>query len=236
MPAYSQPFGGVPVRVTNVTDPEHPYTYTQPIDLNRFDGKTSYAHSLDVDRTGVAWVAGDRGYWTSGDHWDPVQKKHRVATADDPVPYAGGMTPLTNAAQNDDFGYFDHNAQRITQKIGNHPARDLLLATNENITTCSQAGELKIVSLAGSSDGQGWNSTPEHPFRLNLVSHSTVWAQPGANTSVTASCSAHSFTVNGNVIAQAWYAGFAEIKKVAPRPDSGDIAQKLMKQTLGRLG
>jgi hypothetical protein len=209
MPAYSQPFGGVPVWVTNITDPAHPYTYTQPIDLNRFDGKTSYAHSVDVDRNGVAWVAGeggDRGYWTSGDHWDPVQKKNRVATANDPVPYAGGVTPLTNPAQNDFFGYFDHNAQHITQKIGNYPAGDLLAVTNENITTCSQAGELKIVSLSGSYDGQGWSSTPDHPFRLNLVGHWTAWGQPGSDTSATASCSAHWFTVNGNIIVQAWYA------------------------------
>jgi hypothetical protein len=208
-PAYSVPFGGVPVWVTNITDPAHPYTYAQPIDLNRFDGQTSYAHSVDVDRNGVAWVAGeggDRGYWTSGDHWDPVQKVTRVATAWDPVPYAGGVTPLTNPAQNDFFGYFDHNAQHITQKVGNYDAGDLLYVTNENITTCSQAGELKIVSLKGSYNGEGWNSTPANPFRLTLVGHWTAWGQPGSSTSATASCSAHWFTVNGNVIAQAWYA------------------------------
>ena len=40
----------------------------------------------------------------------------------------------------------------------------------------------KIVSLAGSYDGQGWNSTPQNPFRLNLVGHWTPWGKPGSAT------------------------------------------------------
>ena len=38
-----------------------------------------------------------------------------------------------NPTQDDFFGYFDHNAQHITQKVGNYPAGDLLYVTNENI-------------------------------------------------------------------------------------------------------
>jgi hypothetical protein len=206
-PAYSEKRGGVPVWVTDVSDPAHPFTYDKPIDLDRFDGQTAYDHSVDVDRNGVAWVAGeggDRGYWTSGDHWDPVQKKNRVATAYDPVPYAGGTTPLTNPTQDDFFGYFDHNAQHITQKVGNYPAGDLLYVTNENILDCQHAGELKIVSLSGSYNGEAWRSTPQNPFRLQLVGHWTVNGKPGEADSN--NCSAHWFTVNGNTIAQAWYA------------------------------
>ena len=105
--------------------------------------------------------------------------------------------------QDDFFGYFDHNAQHITQKVGNYATGDLLYITNENIITCSQAGELKVVSLAGSYDGEGWSSTPQNPFRLNLVGHWTPWGKAGSAT--TGSCSAHWFTVNGNMVVQAWY-------------------------------
>jgi len=199
---------GVPVWVTDIHDPKHPYTFPQPIDLGRFDGTTAYTHSVDVDRNGVAWVAGeggDRGYWTRGPHWDPVQKQARVATASDPVPYAGGVTePTTPGAPTDDFfAYFDHNAQHVTWKLGNFDKGELLLVTNENITTCSQAGEFKIVSLAGSFDGAGWRSTPDEPFRLKLVGHWTAWGQEGSATS--GSCSAHWFTVNGNIVVEGWY-------------------------------
>ncbi len=207
-PPYSEPRGGVPLWVTDIRDINHPFTYPEPLDLDRFDGQTSYDHSVDVDRNGVAWVAGeggDRGYWTKGLHWDPVQQVNRVATAYDPVPYAGGVSDLTPGATGDFFGYFDHNAQHVTWKLGNYPAGNLLLITNENITTCSQAGELKIASLDGSYDGASWRSTPQNPFRLKLVGHYTAWGQEGSDTS-NASCSAHWFTVNGNIVAQAWYA------------------------------
>jgi hypothetical protein len=206
-PPYALPRGGVPLWATDIRDINHPFTYAQPIDLDRFDGQTSYVHSVDVDRNGVAWVAGeggDRGYWTTGRHWDPVRNQYRVATAYDPVPYAGGVSAPTPNAGDDFFAYFDHNAQHVTWKLGDYPAGDLLLITNENITTCSQAGELKIESLDGSFDGAGWRSTPQNPFRLKLVGHYTAWGQEGSGTS--GSCSAHWFTVNGNIVAQAWYA------------------------------
>jgi len=199
---------GVPAWVTDIRDINHPYTFPDPVDLGRFDGQTAYVHSVDVDRNGVAWVAGeggDRGYWTRGLHRDPVQRRLRVATAYDPVPYAGGVTePTTPNAPTDDFyAYFDHNAQHVTWRLGPYGPGELLLVTNENITTCSEAGQLKIESLAGSFDGEGWRSTPDHPFRLELVGHYTAWGQEGSATS--GSCSAHWFTVNGNIIVQAWY-------------------------------
>jgi hypothetical protein len=205
-PPYALPRGGLPVWVTDIRDYHHPVTSPTPLDTNRFDGATSYVHSVDVDRDGIAWAAGeggDRGYWTRGRHWDPVQEEYRVATAFDPVPYAGGVTQPTDPTRNDFFAFFDHNAQHITQKVGSFDKGELLYITNEDITTCSRAGELKIASLNGSYDGEGWRSTPENPFRLQLVGHWSVWGKPGAATS--GSCSAHWFTVNGNVIAQAWY-------------------------------
>ena len=205
-PAYSQKRGGVPIWVTDISDPTNPVTYPTPLDTARFDGQTGYVHSVDVDRNGVAWASGEggvRGYYTVGTHYDPVKKVTRTATAWDPIPYAGGTTPLVATATDDFFGYFDHNAQHITDKVGNYPAGDLLYVTNENIVACSVAGELKIVSLAGSYNGEGWNSTPANPFRLSLVGHWTPWGKPGSAT--TGSCSAHWFTTNGNTIVQAWY-------------------------------
>ncbi|HET6549206.1 MAG TPA: hypothetical protein VFG79_12145 [Solirubrobacter sp.] len=207
-PAYSQPWGGVPVWVTNIQDIEHPYTYADPVDTDRFDGKTGYAHGVDVDRNGVAWVAGaggDRGYWTSGNHWDPVAKENRIATAFDPVPYAGGVTPPVDPERNDFFAYFDHNVQHSTAKLGDYDKGELLFVTNEDIQDCPTAGELKIVSLKGSYNGEGWRSTEESPFRLKMVSHWTVWGQEGADDNPESSCSAHWFTMNGNIIVQAWY-------------------------------
>ena len=126
----------MPIWVTDISDPAHPYTYPTPLDTARFDGQTGYVHSVDVDRNGVAWASGEggvRGYYTVGTHYDPVKKVTRVATAFDPIPYAGGTTPLVNPTQDDFFGYFDHNAQHITQKVGNYPSGDLLYVTNENI-------------------------------------------------------------------------------------------------------
>ena len=205
-PAYSQKRGGVPIWVTDISDPAHPSTFPTPLDTARFDGQTGYVHSVDVDRNGIAWASGEggvRGYYTVGTHYDPVKKVNRVATAWDPIPYAGGTTPLVNPTQDDFFGYFDHNAQHITQKVGNYPSGDLLYVTNENIIDCSVAGELKVVSLAGSYDGQGWSSTPQSPFRLNLVGHWSPWGKAGSAT--TGTCSAHWFTVNGNTVVQAWY-------------------------------
>jgi hypothetical protein len=197
MPAWH----GVPVWVTDIHDIEHPYTFSQAVDLNRFDQLTDYVHSVDVDKNGVAWTSGAggvRGYWTQGRHWDPVKKQNRVATAYDPVPYAGGT--VVDPAP---VSYFDHNAYHNTQALGGFGKGELLYITEEDIRTCSEAGELMIASTKGSYDGESWRSTPEKPFRLNLLSHWSAWGKEGSST--TGSCSAHWFTVNGNIIAQGWY-------------------------------
>jgi hypothetical protein len=194
---------GVPIWVTDVRDINHPHTFQQAIDLNRFDQLTDYVHSVDVDKNGVAWTSGAggvRGYWTRGRHYDPVKKVKRTATATDPVPYAGGTV-----VDPEPVSYFDHNAYHNTQKLGKYDKGELLYITEEDIRTCSEAGDLMIASTKGSYDGESWKSTPENPFRLNLVSSWTAWGQEGSSTT-TASCSAHWFTVNGNIIAQGWYA------------------------------
>ncbi|SIQ76094.1 hypothetical protein SAMN05421833_103372 [Microbispora rosea] len=205
-PGQDPSWKGVPVRVTDIRDLKHPKTLDLALDLGRFDGVTDYVHSVDVDKNGVAWVSGEggvRGYWTKGNHYDPVRKTKRVATAYDPIPYAGGTAVPTNPQGTEFFDYFDHNAYHNTEKLGSFDKGELVYVTNENITTCSQAGEFKIVSLKGSYDGEGWKSTPEKPLRLDLVSHWSPWGKEGSATS--GSCSAHWFTVNGNIVAIAWY-------------------------------
>ncbi|GGI02597.1 S-layer homology domain-containing protein [Egicoccus halophilus] len=69
------------------------FTYKDPVDTGRFRGITDYAHDVQVDQQGVAWVSGRggvRGYWTEGVHHDPVLGRTRTAYAHNPVPFAGG--------------------------------------------------------------------------------------------------------------------------------------------------
>ncbi len=86
--------GGRPIIVTDLRDPANPVSYpNDPVDLFRQDGVTAYAHDVDVDDQGVAWVSGlggMRGYWTDGVHHDPLTGRSRRATPVKPIPYAGG--------------------------------------------------------------------------------------------------------------------------------------------------
>jgi hypothetical protein len=95
--AQTQPeWKGRPVFSTDVTDPANPKPCPEPIDLARNDGITDYAHDVQVDSRGVAWVSGAggvRGYWTSGLRRNPLTGKMQEATGCVPVPYAGSGTP-----------------------------------------------------------------------------------------------------------------------------------------------
>src|SRR3954447_5977415 len=89
-------FVGRPVYATDVTDPANPKPGPHPIDLGRNDGVTDYAHDVQVDARGIAWVSGAggvRGYWTAGEHRDPVTGETRTATGCEPIPYAGSGVP-----------------------------------------------------------------------------------------------------------------------------------------------
>ena len=103
-------WGGRPVFATDVRDPANPVKCPAPIDTARNDGKTDYAHDIQVDAAGVAWVSGAggvRGYWTEGRHLDPTTGTVREATACSPVPYGGSGTPETATTSR-----FMHNAWR----------------------------------------------------------------------------------------------------------------------------
>jgi hypothetical protein len=95
--AETQPdYVGRPVYGTDVTDPANPKPCPAPIDTERNDGVTDYAHDVQVDAQGIAWVSGAggiRGYWTSGTHRNPVTGRTETATGCAPIPYAGSGTP-----------------------------------------------------------------------------------------------------------------------------------------------
>jgi hypothetical protein len=225
--------GGRPIIATDLRDPANPVSYPQqPIDLFRQDGVTAYAHDVDVDAAGIAWVAGlggTRGYYTNGLRWDPVQGKRRWATPLEPVPYAGGgLSPETTSEkfnpgpsvlgpEDGTAGGWMHNSWR---PIGADAPRDprfkkgdLLLGTEEwfgsdpataGSNACRDEGKFTISSLKGSYNGEGWKSTPEKPFRMEAVGS---WA-PADNEGTVYDlddCSAHYFDVDGALVSYAWY-------------------------------
>jgi len=216
--------GGRPIWVTDIRNPRNPRTYPTPIDLGRDDGVNAYAHDVQVDEAGIAWVSGRggvRGYHTRGFHRDPLQDRIRRATAANPVPYAGGgfeaqaaptefmhnsIRPVTGSGRWDRPGAAPTDDWDRRWGGRRQPQGDLIYATEEAFVspTCDgTTGLFSIASLEGSYDGEGWRSTPEDPFRLRTVSTWSPYQQEG--TSPTAFCSAHYFELRDGVIAYAWY-------------------------------
>ncbi|WP_051062503.1 hypothetical protein [Ilumatobacter nonamiensis] len=204
--------GGRPIFATDIRDLDNVTTSPVAIDTERFDGVTAYAHDVQVDERGIAWVSGRggvRGYHTSGKHWDPLQERRRRATAFDPIPFAGGGISESAAPSS-----FLHNSDRPlgrnsipgAARYGFKPG-ELILATEEAFgsNTCDGVGVFAIASLEGSYDGEGWRSTPEDPFRLETVS---TWSPAGEEgTDIAAPfCSAHYFERQKEIVAYSWYA------------------------------
>lgn len=204
--------GGRPILVVDMRNPDAPEVLPDPVDLHRNDGVTAYAHDVQVDAAGVAWVSGAggvRGYYTDGLRWDPVRNERRRATAADPVPFAGGKMESEAAPTG-----FMHNSIRAVQSSTKHGpksdkgyrADELILATEEQFSDrqCKEAGKLTIASLRGSYDGEGWRSTPEDPFRLETVSTWSPFDQEGY-VETSSFCSAHYFDMKDGILAYAFY-------------------------------
>ena len=103
-------FVGRPIYATDVTDPANPKPCPEPIDTGHNDGVTDYVHDVQVDAEGVAWVSGQggvRGYWTSGDHLNPLSGHVETATGCKPIPYGGAGTTSTATSSR-----FMHNSWR----------------------------------------------------------------------------------------------------------------------------
>jgi hypothetical protein len=213
---------GRPIIVTDLRDPASPRAFPmQPVDLFRRDGVTAYSHDVQVDAAGIAWVSGDggtRGYWTDGEHQDPLTGQVREATPLEPIPYGGGGLP--SSVTGDNTGGFEHNAWRPVgddAPDGDRRYRrgELLLATEEDFgpatEACANRGQFSIASLEGSFDGEAWRSTPANPFRLEVVGK---WSPSGKEGSrpvggpynpLANFCSAHYFDVDDSVVTYAWY-------------------------------
>ncbi len=215
---------GVPVYVTDVRDVNHPYTYAQPVDMKRNNNTTAYTHSVDVDQNGIAWTSGFggvRGFFTNGLHHDPTTNTDRYASATDPVPYAGGSVHSNDPVFATNI--LEHNSYHVTQAASDHSPStvtasdgqtykktDLQYITQENVVGCTSTssggpGHFVVASLANSYNGEDWDPglSSNNRFFLKTVGEYTAKDQPGSNP--TASCSAHWFTVLGNMVAIAFY-------------------------------
>jgi hypothetical protein len=196
-------WGGRPLYATDLRDPANPKPCPDPIDLYRNDGQTDYAHDVQVDAGGVAWVSGRggvRGYWVRGRHRNPVTGRTGAATGCSPIPYAGGGTPESATTSR-----FMHNAWRnvAARAAPKAPRGSVLYATEENITSdCSTSGRFATYDLRTSMHGEGWRHIERTKFRMKVLDTWTPEAQPGS----TGCASAHYFSDRGDgILAYAFY-------------------------------
>ena len=76
---------------------------------------------------------------------------------------------------------------------------------------CRNQGQFSIASLKGSYNGEAWRSTPQNPFRLQIVGKWSPFGQEGSRPAtgpfppLANFCSAHYFDIQGSVLAYAWY-------------------------------
>ncbi|HVE74076.1 MAG TPA: hypothetical protein VNA30_03160 [Mycobacteriales bacterium] len=188
---------GRPIFGLDMRDPAKPVACPEPLDLGRNDGKTDYAHDVQVDARGVAWVSGRggvRGYWVNGKHRDPVTGVTRVATGCAPIPYGGGGTELGRT------GPLMHNSWHNTKLAVNGRKGDVLMATEENLSSaCQTSGRFVTYDLGGTYGGAGFRGKPH---RMRELDTWTPEQQEGAD----GCASAHYFTDRGDgLVAIAFY-------------------------------
>jgi hypothetical protein len=161
----------------------------------------------------VAWVSGRgglRGYWTEGEHEDPTTGEVRVATATDPVPFAGGEVGEYNDPDDESrmWGAIHNSERPVDGPQGDHELEDserprrpgandgadlgngyapgeLVYVTDENFSQpCSEAGKFYINSIDGADEGQGWYDEGHDPddggFALEQVGVWSVADKEGA--------------------------------------------------------
>jgi hypothetical protein len=217
--------------VTDLRDPYHPSVYPDPVDFSRNDGFTDYSHDVQVDDAGIAWVSGrggTRGYWTKGLHYDPTLGVARVATAWDPVPYAGGGFEET-VAPTRSSSRFMHNAWRPLGDDAPDPAYgNLIYATEEEFAGgsfpngCANDGPLFISSLEGSYNGEAWRSTPDNKFRLRTVATWHPFGKEGSSTSN--DCSAHYFQIEDRILSMSFYSQGSRFLDITDPTSPAEIA------------
>lgn len=177
---------GRPIYATDVRDPANPVPCPAPIDVDHFDGASGYVHDVQVDAAGVAWVSGEgglRGYWTSGEHLNPLTGQVETATACDPIPYAGAGSPPSATPSR-----FMHNSWRDANA---DPA--VVYGTEENITSaCATSGRFVAYDVSRTLDGRGWTSP--RTARMQVLDTWTPQDQPGSS----GCASAHYFSSRGD--------------------------------------
>ena len=203
---------GRPIWVTDLRNPTEPRVFPEPIDLLRNDGLTDYAHDVDVDGHGIAWVSGRggvRGYATQGRWRDPFTNEMQSARPWDPILVAGGGVEggPDGVAQPEDF---IHNAARpLSGKIraAGIPNGNVVLVTEEDFTSpCSESGRIVAADISDSLGGEpSANSTPANPFRLDALSAFHPTQDAPDSTGPSGECSAHYFEISGSTLAAAWY-------------------------------
>lgn len=197
-PVAPQPsdWKGRPIFGTDLRDAANPKPCPKPIDLGRNDGVTDYAHDVQVDAAGIAWVSGRggvRGYWTSGRHRDPRTGKTATADGCNPIPYGGGGTSIGRD------GPLMHNALRNPKYPVDGRRGDLLIGTEENITSsCETSGMAATFDLRGTYSGAGWKKG----HRMRMLD---TWT-PEDSEGITRCESAHYVADRGDgVLAWAFY-------------------------------
>ncbi|MDQ6748264.1 MAG: hypothetical protein M3010_09205, partial [Candidatus Dormibacteraeota bacterium] len=154
-----------------------------------------------VDELGIAWVSGRahvRGFWTQGNHLNPISGQVETATACDPIPYAGGGTK-EGALPSDIM----HNAWHEPGAVIDGRAGDVVVATEENtVTDCAASGRLVTYDIGASHHGEGFVNIATTHFRLKTLDTWTPKDQPGS----TGCDSAHWFTERADqVLAISFY-------------------------------
>jgi len=203
IPAGADPaWGGRPVWGLDISDPRNPVDCPHFIDLGNHNGLTDYDHVADVDAMGVAWETGSghvRGYWTQGQHWDPVSGQVKTATGCDPIPYGGGNVDEGQLAGQ---GGIMHNSSRNLSLSVDGRRGDLIAATEEvTVTDCKTSGRFVTYDLGGSYSGQAWTAAGKD-YKLRRLDTWTPQNQAGSS-----GCdSSHWFTDRGDgLIAIAFY-------------------------------
>lgn len=186
---------GRPIYGVDVRDPAQPVRCPGRInEALRADGDTGYAHDVNVDAAGIAWVASDggvHGYHTSGEHRDPRSGEPRTATPCAPVPYAGGVAPGGPRGTR-----FMHNSERpLTAAIpgAEDSIGQVLYATEEELgSVCATTGRFATYDLRPSLDGSGF--TDSAGFALTELD---TW-HPEGQEGATGCASAHYFDDRGD--------------------------------------
>lgn len=196
-PATQNPgLSGRPIYATDVRDPRNPVPCPAPIDTDHFDGNSGYVHDVQVDSAGVAWVSGEgglRGYWTRGEHLNPLTGRVETATACAPIPYAGAGTPTSATPSR-----FMHNSWRDAER-----APEVVFGTEENITSaCATAGRFVAYDVSETLDGRGFAPATAATAKMRVLDTWTPQSQPGS----TGCASAHYFASRGDgVTVNAFY-------------------------------